>query len=104
MRADLRWELCLSILLLPFLYGCGTPGIPQPPSLNLAKPVSDLKATRSENRVTLTWTVPTETTDGAVFRHRGPTKICRMTEVVLNGCQAIATVETPIGKKTASYT
>ena len=55
--------------------GCGTPGAPQPPSLNLAKPVSDLKAVRIGNQVNLTWTVPTHTTDNATFRHRGETKI-----------------------------
>src|SRR5205085_8428235 len=104
MRADLRWELCLSIFLLPFLFGCGTPGVPQPPSLGLAKPVSDLKGTRSENRVTLTWTVPQETTDGATFRRRGRTRICRaLDQQQLNQCSAIATLETP-ASKAASFT
>lgn len=47
------------------LSGCGTPGAPQPPSLRLAEPVADLAAARAGNAVTLTWTNPKKTTDGA---------------------------------------
>lgn len=73
MRMRLAIWCCLASLLC---CACGTPGAPQPPSLNLAKPVSDLKAVRSGDEVELTWTVPTETTDGAKFRHRGQSKVC----------------------------
>jgi hypothetical protein len=83
--------------------GCGTPGVPQPPSLNLAKPVSDLRATRTGNQVTLTWTVPTDTTDGAKFRHRGPTRVCRaIDQPSINQCAAIASLETSSTQKTDS--
>src|SRR5438094_104454 len=53
----------IGILSLAFLAGCGTPGAPQPPSLHLPEPVRDLRASRKGDKVTLTWTQPTETTD-----------------------------------------
>ncbi len=53
------------------LTGCGTPGAPQPPSLNIPKPVHDLQATRKGGVITLAWTTPTETTDGALVRRTG---------------------------------
>ncbi|HET9743564.1 MAG TPA: fibronectin type III domain-containing protein [Terriglobales bacterium] len=67
-----------------------------PPTLNLAKPVSDLKALRVADQVTLTWTVPTETTDGATFRHPGKTRICRSFDLPkMSSCDAAATLEPP---------
>ena len=84
--------------------GCGTPGAPQPPSLNLATPVSDLKAARTGNRVTLSWTIPTETTDGARFRHRGQTKICRaIDQPSIGSCTPLGVLETPANVKTGSF-
>ncbi|HVZ19166.1 MAG TPA: hypothetical protein VG897_18755 [Terriglobales bacterium] len=59
------------------LAGCGTPGAPQPPSLRVPKPVDDLTATRKGDRVLLTWTPPTKTTDGENIRHAGSTEVCR---------------------------
>jgi len=59
------------------LNGCGTPGIPLPPSLALPKPVTDLHAKRKGNKVYLTWTTPTQTTDQQTIRHLGATRICR---------------------------
>lgn len=100
-----KW-LCAIALLAPLLVGCGTPGPPQPPSLNLAKPVSDLKATRTGDQIALTWTIPTETTDGATFRHRGQTKICRGINQPrieqVGQCSVIATLATPAKQKTAN--
>src|SRR5215831_12857014 len=43
----------------------------------------DLEATREGDRVLLTWTPPTETTDKLRIRHPGPTAICRKVEVDL---------------------
>jgi hypothetical protein len=54
-----------------WLTGCGTPGAPQPPSLNIPKPIRDLQATRKGEVITLTWTNPTETTDGALVKKTG---------------------------------
>src|SRR5215831_18131432 len=65
------------LLLLALIPACGSPGEPLPPSLELARPVSDLRAVRKGNTVTLTWTAPTYTTDRHNIRHPGPTEICR---------------------------
>ena len=90
---------CLSLI------SCGTPGAPQPPSLNLAKPVEDLKAVRTGNHVLLTWTPPRVTTDGAGFRHPGATKICRVQEQPhMDRCVAIGSISTVLNMKTASAT
>ena len=50
---------------------------PQPPSLDLPKPPTDLRAARKGDHVTLTWTVPSITTDRQTARNLGPTRICR---------------------------
>ncbi len=57
--------------------GCGTPGAPLPPSLGIPKPVGDLQAVRKGNTVTLTWSAPTETTDGALIRKPGKMLLAR---------------------------
>jgi len=71
------------------LFSCGTPGAPQPPSLAIPKQVADLKAARKGDRITLTWTQPSKTTDGMNIRLAGKTLVCRSastcTEVKVNG-------------------
>src|SRR5579872_448056 len=61
---------CL-VIVLAALTGCGTQGAPQPPSLNIPAPVTDLNAVRKGDTVTLSWTAPEETTDGALVHHSG---------------------------------
>lgn len=68
--------LVLSVAAI-FSLGCGTPGAPQPPSLGIPKPVSDLEAIRTGSTVTLTWTNPRETTDGELIRKRGRVVVYR---------------------------
>jgi len=107
MRSSSEKWLRLTALAVATLCGCGTPGAPQPPSLHLAKPVADLKVTRAGDRVTLTWTIPTETTDGAAFRHAGPTRLCRAVDQPqlnpqLSQCPAVMPLETP-NQKTATF-
>ncbi len=75
-------NLGLSVLCLASLSACGSPGVPLPPSLELARPVSNLRAARKGSTVTLTWTAPTRTTDGHNFRHPGSTNICRAAETM----------------------
>jgi len=43
----------------------------------LPKPPTDLHAVRKGDRVILTWTIPTTTTDRQTIRILGPTQICR---------------------------
>ncbi|MBI2678030.1 MAG: fibronectin type III domain-containing protein [Candidatus Koribacter versatilis] len=82
----------LALLLLGpaalLLAGCGTPGAPLPPTLDLPQPPSDLKATRKGNKVTLTWSAPTKTTDGALVKpgHMGATRVCRASQPVMDRC------------------
>jgi len=66
--------VCLSV----FLSGCGTPGAPQPPSLNLPDRVDDLSATRVGNQVSLTWTMPKRNTDKIPLKGNIDVHICRL--------------------------
>jgi hypothetical protein len=65
---------------------CAQTGQPLPPSLELPKPPIDLRASRKGNRVTLTWSEPTLTTDRQSVRYLGPTQICRTTESEITVC------------------
>jgi len=58
-------------ILLGCVTGCGVPGAPQPPSTGIPKFVGDLKAVRKGDTVTLTWTTPTDTSDGELIRKPG---------------------------------
>jgi hypothetical protein len=78
--------LALSALLL--LAACATIGPPQPPSLELPKPPSDLRASRKGDKVVLTWTSPTLTTDRQNVRSLGPTRVCRAIGPLRDGCGA----------------
>ncbi len=68
---SMRSRLLTLLLALSALTGCGVPGTPMPPSLDMPKFVGDLRAVRKGDTVTLTWTTPTETTDGALIRKPG---------------------------------
>lgn len=59
------------------LVGCGTPGPPQPPSLNLPSRVTDLQATRAGDQVSLSWTNPQRSTDRLPLRDAINVTICR---------------------------
>ncbi len=63
--------LLVIFLLAVFFVGCASPGAPQPPSLQIPKAVTDLSAQRRGDSVTLTWTAPAETTDGASIKRSG---------------------------------
>ena len=80
---------------LCMLASCATMGPPRPPSLDLPKPPSDLRATRKGEKVTLTWTIPTVTTDRQRVRELGPTRVCRGLEAQLTQCG------TPVGESAA---
>ncbi|MGA3010780.1 MAG: hypothetical protein ABSD72_11030 [Terracidiphilus sp.] len=59
------------------LTGCGTPGAPQPPSLNLPDRVTDLAAKRSGSQVSLTWTMPKKNTDKLLLKGIVTVRVCR---------------------------
>ena len=64
--------------LVVVLVSCGVSRGPLPPSLHLPQPVQDLKASRKGDKVTLSWTVPTESNDQEILgEHLGLTRICR---------------------------
>jgi hypothetical protein len=85
MKPALRGLLLAASALL-MLTACATMGPPRPPSLDLPKPPSDLKGTRKGGKVTLTWTIPTVTTDRQAAHSFGPTRICRGLEPKLEQC------------------
>ena len=72
------------------LLGCGVPGVPKPPSLELPQTVTDLRAVRKGDSVYLAWTVPSETTDRLAVRHLGPTRICRSMDASMSECASPA--------------
>jgi hypothetical protein len=92
------------LIAVPLLFSaCASIGPPEPPSLNLPKPPTDLVASRKGNKVMLSWTTPTETTDRQRIRSVGPTDICRGLQPVLTACGTPlgeAPAETvPVGRK-----
>jgi len=66
--------------LATVLSGCGTPGAPQAPSLNLPAPVRDLSAQRYGERVTLNWTMPRRSTDKLLLHGNLRVRVCRAVE------------------------
>jgi len=74
------------------MVGCAAIGPPRPPSLELPKPPTDLRATRKGDKVVLSWSVPALTTDHQAVRSFGPTRICRGTDAALAQCG------TPVGE------
>jgi len=66
-----RHPSLLVLFLAAALTGCGVPGAPLPPSADIPRFVGDLKAVRKGDTVTLTWTTPTETSDGELIRKPG---------------------------------
>jgi hypothetical protein len=68
------------------LTSCAQTGPPLPPSLEVPRPPSDLRATRKGNAVTLTWSQPMLTTDRQSVRSLGLTRICRTTAAEITEC------------------
>jgi len=78
-----------------WLTGCAAMGPPLPPSLELPRPPSDLRAARKGDKVTLTWTIPARTMDRQRVRYLGKTNICRSLDPTLARC------DTPVGEAAA---
>ena len=74
----MQWAaLPLTLAAGMVLAGCGTPGAPQPPSLNLPEPVADLAASRAGSQVTLTWIMPKRNTDKLLLKGNERVLVCR---------------------------
>ena len=82
--------------MIAALSGCGTPGAPQPPSLQLARPVDDLTASRKGNRVELDWTLQRKNTDRTLVKHPPAIRICRHEGTgLMSTCEVVAEVPPP---------
>ncbi len=97
-------QILLIATALLGMVSCGSPGAPMPPSLQLPQPVSDLKAARKADKVSLSWTTPRETTDKTNLTRLGPTRVCRGVGVaVIDECPqpigVLQAAQTPAGKK-----
>ena len=89
-----------SACLVLFCCACGTPGAPQPPSLNLAVPVQDLTASRRGNKVDIEWTLPRKNTDHTNIKHNPVSLICRQEGTTLMAkCDVVAEVQPPTPKR-----
>jgi hypothetical protein len=78
MQSQPRWAMAaLGSALAIVLGGCGTPGAPQPPSLNLPERVTDLSAMRAGNQVSLTWSMPKRSTDKLIMKGQVAVRVCR---------------------------
>src|SRR6516225_8330766 len=93
----LRLQLLIGCtLLFSILTGCGTPGAPQLPSLQLAKPVDDLTALRKGNKVQLDWTLPRKNTDRTLVKNIPESRICRHDGTALmSGCTVVGAAQNP---------
>ena len=75
MRTAQALLACTAVVML---VACGVSRAPLPPSLHLPQPVQDLEASRKGDKVTLTWSVPQQSTDQEPLRaHLGVTRVCR---------------------------
>src|SRR3954465_3482506 len=69
--------LLMAAALGATLSGCGTPGTPLPPSLNLPDRVADVAAARTGNQVALTWTMPKRNTEKQLLKANVDAHVCR---------------------------
>lgn len=81
--------VAVATVLVALLAGCGTPGAPQPPSLNLPDPVTDLSAVRTGSQILLTWTMPKRNTDKLPLNTNLAVLICRREETSSGGGECV---------------
>lgn len=72
--------------------GCGLPGAPLPPTLDLPQRVADLSAARAGNQVSLHWTMPIRNTDKLLLKGSISTRVCRRESDDAN-CAAAGTLQ-----------
>jgi hypothetical protein len=97
------WYQVVCMAFIAVLSGCGTPGAPQLPSLQLARPVEDLTASRKGTHVQLDWTLPRKNTDRTLVKNIPEVRICRHNgSALMSSCPEVAKVappQQPPGKK-----
>ena len=100
--SSMRFRLCAligTLILLAALSGCGTPGAPQLPSLQLARPVEDLTASRKGSHVQLDWTLPRKNTDRTLVKNIPDVVICRHPGTsLMSSCTEVGRVVPPAQK------
>ena len=89
----------LTILVAVSGMGCGSPGAPAPPSLNLPTPVLNLSAVHIGQSVHLVWTMPTHTTDRIALQHPVKVQVCRGVEK--SPCANVGSLSLEPGKEGA---
>jgi hypothetical protein len=78
MNWTLKCALALPVSALAAVFaGCGMPGAPMPPSLNLPDTVQNLSAVRAGNQVSLAWTMPKKNTDKLLLKGNVQVHVCR---------------------------
>ena len=77
--------------------------VPQPPSLDLPKTISNLTANRTGTQVHLAWTTPTENTDHLKLKGNVQLRLCRTEQAANSPCETIATISA-VPDKPATYT
>ena len=82
----LNRQFLVVMAALGWSMGCASTGPPLPPSLELPKAPTDLRAVRKADRVTLTWSIPTQTTDRQSVRYLGKTLVCRSLAEAIKRC------------------
>jgi len=92
---------CVLVAAL-LLCSCAQVAPPVPPSLELPKPVTDLKAVRKGGKVFLRWTMPAQTTDGETVNGVGVTRICRSFDRATSQCEKAGEVAAAFIRKPPS--
>src|ERR1051325_10317291 len=95
LRLICKTQIFCLVFATVLLSSCAQMGSPVPPSLELPKIVSDLKAVRKGDKIYLRWTLPTKTTDGESVEHLGKTRICRNLNEASAQCEIVGEVQTP---------
>jgi hypothetical protein len=85
------WAVAVTMAAL-VLAGCGLPGAPLPPTLNLPNRVTDLSAARAGDRVSLHWTMPTHNTDKMLLTNGVDVSVCRK-ESAAGDCVTAGTLQ-----------
>jgi hypothetical protein len=89
-RTSILLAICGAVLALAT--GCAVPGAPLPPSLRLSQTVDNLSAVRKGNRVVLTWSPLTETTDHQPIHWTTTSRLCRvLNQFPITQCSEIVT-------------